>query len=190
MGGECAKPERRPVQALAREDARQVNYALTKVVEAGTGTNAQFGRPAAGKTGTTQDARDAWFVGFTCDLTTAVWMGYAGGPNEPVRFMDDFRGIEVHGGDYPAQMWATFMERATSLEGTPPCPSLPTQNIFPGTVLNRQLSTTTLPECLPPAAPVETVPGEVTVVPSTEPCTPPTTTEVDPTAPTTTSPDG
>ena len=147
-----------------------------------------FGRPAAGKTGTTQDARDAWFVGFTCDLTAAVWMGYVGGPGEPVRFMDNFRGIEVHGGDYPAQMWSRFMERATSRVDTPPCAGLPTQQSFPGTVLNRELSTTTLPDCLPPAAPVETLPGEITLVPSTEPCSPPTT--LDPNAPSTTAPGG
>ena len=190
VGGDCGPitGERKPSQALAREDARQVNYALTQVVERGTGRNAEFGRPAAGKTGTTQDARDAWFVGFTCDLTAAVWMGYVGGPGEPVRFMDNFRGIEVHGGDYPAQMWSRFMERATSRVDTPPCAGLPTQQSFPGTVLNRELSTTTLPDCLPPAAPVETLPGEITLVPSTEPCSPPTT--LDPNAPSTTAPGG
>lgn len=190
LEGACkTKDERQTSQALSPQNARQVNYALTQVVENGTGRNAQFGRPAAGKTGTTQDARDAWFVGFTCDLTAAVWMGYAGAPGEPIRFMDNFRGIEVHGGDIPAQMWSRFMERATARPDTPPCAGLPTQQEFPGTVLNRQLSTTTLPDCLPPAAPVETLPGEITLVPSTEPCNPPTTLDapVDPNAPSTTS---
>lgn len=185
--------ERKAAEVLSRDKARQVNYALTQVVEAGTGRNAQFGRPAAGKTGTTQDARDAWFVGFTCDLSAAVWMGYAGGPGEPVRFMDNFRGIEVHGGDFPAQMWSRFMERATSRPDTPPCAGLPTQQEFPGTILNRQLSTTTLPECLPSAGPIETLPGEITLIPSTEPCTPPTTVQGEEggnDAPTTTNPDG
>ena len=61
-------------------------------MEGGTGTAADFGKPAAGKTGTTQDNRDAWFVGYTPKLTAAVWMGYADPlPDGTVPAMDDCR---------------------------------------------------------------------------------------------------
>lgn len=191
VDGECGDgPGRVPTdpQALDARVARQVNYALEQVVIAGTGRSAEFGRPAAGKTGTTQDARDAWFVGFTCDLTAAVWMGYSGAPGQPAQTMSNFRGDEVHGGDYPAEMWATFMERAT--RDAPPCNGLPTSGDFSGEIRGSELSTTTtLPYCVPEPDPVpgeegedgvttttaEAVDGETT---TTEPCVvfvPPTT---------------
>jgi penicillin-binding protein 1A len=75
---------------------------LESVIQEGTGTNAQIGRPAAGKTGTTSDFRDAWFVGYTPDLVTAVWLGN-----------DDYsRMNESYGGNIPARTWARFMEAA------------------------------------------------------------------------------
>ncbi|MFW2380542.1 MAG: transglycosylase domain-containing protein [Acidimicrobiales bacterium] len=166
-------PERVGEQVIDPDIALQVNHALSLVVSDGTGRNAQIAQPAAGKTGTTQDARDAWFVGFTCDLTAAVWMGYPGGPGEPPRFMDEFRGIEVHGGDFPAEMWAEFMTRATE-DSEIPCTELPTSDNFEGRVRNTNLSTTTtiptcpapgeepldpgIVECVPAPAPIETVP--------------------------------
>ena len=179
VDGACTDgPGRTPTDANALDPqvAREVNYTLEEVVLAGTGTAAQFGRPAAGKTGTTQDARDAWFVGFTCDLTAAVWMGYSGAPGQAAQTMSDFRGDEVHGGDYPAEMWASFMALATA--DAPPCDSLATSNNFSGQMRNTELSTTTttsLPLCAEPGAPAEGEPTEVPVV--SEPCTPPTTLE-------------
>ena len=74
---------------------------------------ANIGKPVAGKTGTTQDNRDAWFVGYTPKLTAAVWMGYVGAPGAEVRFMDDVHGREVTGGSFPAEIWAKFMRAAT-----------------------------------------------------------------------------
>ena len=72
----------------------------------GTGTGAQIGVPVAGKTGTTDDYVDAWFVGYTPRYSTAVWVGY---PNsEGVRrSMDSVHGITVAGGTFPASIWAT-----------------------------------------------------------------------------------
>ncbi len=181
-GGECREgPGRQPddVGVIDPSIARQVTFAMSQVVESGTGTAAQFGRPAAGKTGTTQDARDAWFVGYTCELTAAVWMGYPGAPGEPVRTMEDFRGMEVHGGDFPAEIWSAFMTRATA--SAPPC-DLPMERAFTGERLNLQLATTTtLPFCTPAPGAVDPATGE-TVAPPTEtvagsdttaPCTPP-----------------
>ncbi len=196
-GGVCgqAGPGRTPTDpaAISPETSQTVTYALEQVVNAGTGALAKFSEPAAGKTGTTQDNRDAWFVGFTCRLTSAVWMGYAGGPGEPIRTMDDFRGIEVHGGDFPAQIWSSFMQKAADLRiqaGGEPCETLNGRDIAGGKLLNPQLSTTTLPLCAPPGfdpssadpstGPDPTVPGgEGAASPTTAPCAP------DPNAPTT-----
>jgi penicillin-binding protein 1A len=86
-----------------------VTSMLEDVIKKGTGyPNAIIGRPAAGKTGTTSNFRDAWFVGYTPDLVTAVWLGN-----------DNYsRMYESYGGDVPARIWARFMKAA--LAGTPP----------------------------------------------------------------------
>lgn len=159
VNGECADAEgRQGAIAIDASIANQVTFAMEGVVNAGTGGAAQFGRPAAGKTGTTQDARDAWFVGYTCDLTAAVWMGFVGAPGEPVQTMQNYRGLdEVHGGDFPAEMWSAFMARAAALPGVlGECNQLPQPAEFPGIQLNPELSTTTtLALCPqpPPTAP-------------------------------------
>ena len=72
---------------------------LKTVITAGTGTGANIGRPAAGKTGTSQSWRDAWFVGFTPDILTAVWVGNDNGA--PM--------AKVTGGELPAAIWKRFM---------------------------------------------------------------------------------
>ncbi len=87
---------------------------LKGVIDHGTGEAADIGRPAAGKTGTTQQYRDAWFVGYTPDLVTAVWVGY---PDEQ-KEMTDVHGIKVSGGTFPARIWAAYMKEA--LAGTEP----------------------------------------------------------------------
>src|SRR5205814_5914543 len=63
-------------RALTRSQADVMNLTLSQVVQRGTGTGAQIGSPVAGKTGTTENSGDAWFVGYTPKLSTAVWMGY------------------------------------------------------------------------------------------------------------------
>lgn len=82
------------------------------IITGGTGTRANIGRPAAGKTGTTSDYRDAWFVGFTPQLVTAVWVG--NDDNSPLRGMRNGKpvGRGIAGGTIPAPMWKYFMERA------------------------------------------------------------------------------
>jgi penicillin-binding protein 1A len=95
-------------------------YLLTKVMEQvmlrGTGTAAQIGRPAAGKTGTTNNYVDAWFAGFTPDLVAAVWVGYPQGSIP----MTNVHGIPVFGGTFPARIWRAFMLEA--LKDIPPRP--------------------------------------------------------------------
>lgn len=72
------------------------------VIERGTGAGANIGRPAAGKTGTTSDYHDAWFIGFTPDLVASVWMGY-----------DNAQALDgITGGTIPATIWKSFMTQA------------------------------------------------------------------------------
>jgi penicillin-binding protein 1A len=106
--GSVIEPERAPPsrRVLDRDDADIVSYALRQVVERGSGTNARFGKPFAGKTGTTQDFGDAWFVGYTPKLTTAVWMGFAEGNTKK---MTRVRGIKVNGGSFPARIFRRYM---------------------------------------------------------------------------------
>jgi 1A family penicillin-binding protein len=106
----AAKPE--GAQAISREVAYAATQMLQTVVSSGTGTNARIGRPAAGKTGTTQDYRDAWFVGYTPQLVCSVWMGYT--PEKP---MKNVHGRRVFGGTFSAPIWRTFMTQA--LKGKP-----------------------------------------------------------------------
>jgi membrane peptidoglycan carboxypeptidase len=101
----------RPVQALSEEDAGLVTSLLQNVVKYGTGKAAALssGRPAAGKTGTTENYGDAWFVGFTPQLVTAVWVGY---PNGVRPMTTEYHGLPVAGGTFPALIWKSFMEQA------------------------------------------------------------------------------
>jgi penicillin-binding protein 1A len=83
---------------------------LQGVVQYGTGTSAQLpGFQVAGKTGTTENFGDAWFVGFTPDLVTAIWVGY---PNKLIPMLTEFHGKTVEGGTFPAEIWKAFMQKA------------------------------------------------------------------------------
>jgi len=95
-------------QVLRPNVARSLTYMLEHVVTGGTGTAARIDRPVAGKTGTTQRNGDAWFVGYTPQLTAAVWMGNSAA-------VIPMPG--VYGGTYPARIFATFMRAAH--EGLP-----------------------------------------------------------------------
>ncbi len=84
-----------------------VTRILEENIQAGTGVNANISCPAGGKTGTTSDFRDAWFVGYTPRLATAVWVGY------PIpKPMLDVHGIQVQGGSFPALIWHDYMSVA------------------------------------------------------------------------------
>ena len=88
----------------------------------GTGTRAQIGCPAAGKTGTTDDFNDAWFVGYTPKLASSVWVGY---PNALVE-MRSVHGISVAGGTFPAEIWHDYMTSRTATTARPSsCPTEP-----------------------------------------------------------------
>jgi membrane peptidoglycan carboxypeptidase len=149
------------------------------VVEDGTGQVAAFGGPAAGKTGTTQENKDAWFVGYTPLMTAAVWMGYSQpGPDGLVPVMSDVHGRQVTGGSFPAEIWNKFMSRAS--EGID-LGSFPEPTEFTGSVLNPEITTTLPPPPTTAAVTSTTVIEETTT--TTEAPETTTTTE----APTTTT---
>ncbi len=109
------------VRVLNERAAAQMVWMMNQVVENGTGGRARLeGRPAAGKTGTTQAARDAWFIGFTGDYVAGVWMGYDN--NKPLS--------GVTGGGLPADIWRETMTRIH--EGMPVSP-LPMEEPVPET---------------------------------------------------------
>jgi penicillin-binding protein 1A len=92
--------------------ADTVTEILEDNIQSGTGTGAAIGRTAAGKTGTTEEHSDAWFCGYTPNLSTTVWVGYPQGEIS----MESVHGISVAGGTFPAQIWRLFMSSA--LDGT------------------------------------------------------------------------
>ncbi len=100
---------------------------LQGVVQYGTGTAAALpGWQVAGKTGTTENFGDAWFVGFTPDLVTAVWVGY---PNKLVPMLTEFHGQTVEGGTFPALIWKAFMQKALAYEKLSPTTALPAASV-------------------------------------------------------------
>jgi penicillin-binding protein 1A len=103
--GELIRPDQDKVLAVSPGSTYLLTKVMEQVIQRGTGVNANIGRPAAGKTGTTNDYADAWFVGFTPDLVAAVWVGYPEGRIP----MYSVHGIRVLGGTFPAQIWREFM---------------------------------------------------------------------------------
>jgi penicillin-binding protein 1A len=99
-----------PRQVISETNAGIVTHILQQVVQYGTGRRAALAdRPAAGKTGTTENYGDAWFIGYTPQLVAAVWVGY---PNTLRPMLTEFHGDTVAGGTYPALIWRSFMESA------------------------------------------------------------------------------
>ncbi len=187
--GDCEKetnPQLR--QVVAQNSADVLNQTLTNVVESGTATVADIGRPVAGKTGTTQDFGNAWFAGYIPQLATVVWEGYPfePGPDKKVGTPDDVvpemrycldpnlcrpvHGYEVTGGGSPvspAVIWADFMAEATAEMEILEFP-IPLE--LPDEVINEAPPapiTTTAPE-VPEPVETEEEP-EPTVAPSPEP---------------------
>ncbi len=106
----------KPKQVIRPDRIADLNYMMNEVIRSGTGRKANLGFTAqAGKTGTTQSYRDAWFVGFTGHLITGVWHGN-----------DDASSTQrLTGGDLPAMTWREVMQKALSLEVARALPGLP-----------------------------------------------------------------
>ena len=99
--------DKNKTQVMSEKEAYEMTYMLEGVIDHGTGTGAAIGRPAAGKTGTTDNNVDAWFVGYTPTIVTAVWIGDDSGSHSLG---------EVYGGTIPATIWRDYMTVATQDE--------------------------------------------------------------------------
>lgn len=99
--------EETKTRVMSEREAYEMTTMLEGVIDHSTGTAAAIGRPAAGKTGTTDDNKDAWFVGYTPDIVTAVWIGDDTGSHSLG---------EIYGGTIPAEIWKDYMSSATSDE--------------------------------------------------------------------------
>jgi penicillin-binding protein 1A len=135
-----------PGDVMTPKQAATMDRMMEGVIAEGTGRAANIGRPAAGKTGTTQDYRDAWFVGFTPNLVTGVWVGNDDGT--PMK--------RVTGGSVPAHIWHDFM--AAALAGTPPQAFAAPPTLFESvlqSILGGSSSKTPAPETseIPPPSP-------------------------------------
>jgi penicillin-binding protein 1A len=158
---------RKPV--LGTSVADSVTSILQSVVQSGTAVRAQIpDQFAAGKTGTTEDYGDAWFVGWTSKITVAVWVGY---PDKLVPMKTEFNGQPVAGGTFPAGIWKSFVESAMALgykakEPKPPAAAQPTGPAPAATAAPAAPAATAAPA--PAPAPAQT-PAPQPAPPATQP---------------------
>jgi penicillin-binding protein 1A len=148
-------------RVMRQNNADLVTYALEGVIRSGTGTAAAIDWPDAGKTGTAQNYQDAWFCGYTAQLTTCVWMGYPRTENRP---MVNVEGVyHVFGGTIPAAIWHDFMTAA--MKGQPavdfPTPSFSGYDTNPEGAI--------IPEPSPPPSPSPPPTPTPGVIPSDTP---------------------
>jgi penicillin-binding protein 1A len=101
------KPRKKRV--LDRGVATKVTSILRQNVQRGTGGSAQIGCPTAGKTGTVDEFKDAWFAGYTPNMATTVWVGF---PGEERSMVPPATPMQVNGGSYPASIWGAYMRQA------------------------------------------------------------------------------
>jgi penicillin-binding protein 1A len=159
-GRELASRGTSQESVMKPEVADGVNAVLQDVVRRGTGRKASIGRPAAGKTGTTQGHVDAWFVGYTPDIVTAVWVGYPPRDDGTIPEMTNVRGIKVTGGSFPAQIWSRFMKEA--VKGTK-------VSRFPDAKDGGEVLRPAPVPCPPPGDPTPPTPGCIAPSPSPAP---------------------
>jgi membrane peptidoglycan carboxypeptidase len=140
----------RTTQAFRDKEAGVVNAALMNVVEDGTGTAADIGRSVAGKTGTSENYGNAWFVGYTPQLSTAVWVGRPEG-DTPMR---NVHGINVTGGSFPARIFGRYMRAALA--------GVPAQDLYTASIDELGLKSTVSAPPSPTTAPAPPPPGVAT----------------------------
>ncbi|MEA2485877.1 MAG: penicillin-binding protein, partial [Actinomycetota bacterium] len=165
---DCKKKHRDTTTTVDTQNNIDVlTQVLTHVVQSGTATAANIGRPVAGKTGTTQDHEDAWFAGYVPQLTTVVWMGYPvahvkgrAAFTPQMQFCADtvlcrpVHGINVAGGTFPAMIWAKYMGAA--VQGLP-VRQFVAPIALPTGVLNSPVAQVTYPPPSPTLSPTPSV---------------------------------
>ncbi|MGA1293593.1 MAG: transglycosylase domain-containing protein [Candidatus Nanopelagicales bacterium] len=170
-------------RAFTTQIADEVTYALSQVIQNGTGTRAKaIGRPAAGKTGTTDGNKSAWFAGYTPQLATAVMMVKQNEKGDPISLAGTGGLKSVTGGSFPALMWTYFMKEASKdlpkLDFPPPPGVLPINTAPP--ISNPEDET--IPEIIvvptptPTPTPIPTITITVTPTPTPAPTPTPTVT--------------
>ncbi len=102
-----------PKRVISDAVAFTVTQVMAEDIKRGTSSRAKINRPAAGKTGSTENLQDAWFVGYTPDYSTSVWIGY---PDKQIP-MTDVHGTSVWGSGFPVDIWKSFM--LTAEQGLP-----------------------------------------------------------------------
>jgi penicillin-binding protein 1A len=141
----------RPGSGPPAKETGVLTAVLERVVREGTGMAAAIDRPVAGKTGTTENNGNAWFIGYVPQLATAVWVGHPEG-DVP---MTNVHGIAVTGGSYPARVFSRYMR--TALAG------VPVQPLYTASPDELSLRSS------PPSAPPTSAPGPTTTPPATIP---------------------
>jgi penicillin-binding protein 1A len=183
--------KRRTRKVLTPEVAGTVSSILQTVVKNGTGTRAQIPNVmVAGKTGTTEDYGDAWFVAWTKEYTVAVWVGY---PDEFKPMKSEFQGEPVAGGTYPAAIWKTFMQALLKIDPLPKKEGgdgtgKPIETPTPGAGTYTPPTATVAPPTATTAPPTTTNPGTGGTGGTTPPATDPPATDPPATDPPATDP--
>ena len=168
----AADPGKQPSpDVIAPAVADTVSSVLTGVLSQplGTGYKARLKTKAAAKTGTTGDYRDAWFAGYTCRVTSVVWMGFNNAPGEPTKLMDNVEGKKVTGGSFPADIWKKYMDVAT--DGARGCSFKAPDDVGVVNPPDDAFAPTTTTTPPPVAPPGDTTPGAPTT--TVQPATPP-----------------
>jgi penicillin-binding protein 1A len=165
------------VRVISAQTARTITTMLERVIQSGTGTRADIDRPAAGKTGTTDDTVDAWFAGYVPQLTAAVWMGNPAGDSVEFAMGSIGQFSRIYGGTYPALIWHNFMTEA--LTGEPVLDfAKPDESLWPSgkTITIKGRGVSAPPQRSFDPAPPTTVPGVPAPTAPTAPPAPTTTT--------------
>ncbi len=179
-----------PKVILTKAQNDILDYCLQQVVQRGTGVGANFSTEIAGKTGTTNDSTDAWFIGFTPKLTAAVWMGYRDGSKPMIGLGGTTGGAQ--GGGIPATLWRHFMTAVTGngSDKNPYTGSFTPVTNFPGNLIGSPSNLVSFPKGMGTATTtIPPTPTPTFTPKATGPATgPSTTTPGGKTAPTTTLP--
>jgi membrane peptidoglycan carboxypeptidase len=157
-------PDTRPkgVRVLEKAQADQVNFALEQVVARGSGAGAQVkGTKVKGKTGTTEDFGDAWFVGSTRSLTVAVWMGYPEGQSQQLLNVHGVR--KVNGGSLPTKIFQRFLDGLPAENDDTPTPAPEFDGRALSPIIRYTTPSATVPDPEPAPASAATADGSITM---------------------------